>query len=212
MTDRLSIYNGAVTVHFGEEPLATLTDDRPIRHALDKVWDRDGIDTCLQKGLWNHAIRTVRLDYDTTVTPEFGYQYAFQKPSDYVRLASLCTDEYFDNPIRRYDVSAGYFWTDLQQIYMRYVSNGLLYGLNYAEWPPNFARMVEAWFATQVAKTKAYAEYKDAVEEDYKALKNDAMGTDAQEQPARQNPRGSWSRARGGGRTGDFGTRSRLIG
>ncbi|MCA9245238.1 MAG: hypothetical protein KDA32_14875, partial [Phycisphaerales bacterium] len=160
MTDRLSLYNGALTVHLGQPPLSALTDDESVRYALDNVWDRGALKTCLQKGQWNFAARSQRLEYDPSVTPDFGYQYAFAKPTDIVRLMGLCSDEYFEAPLRMYQEESGYWFTDLQQIYVRYVSNDASYGLDYSLWPENFTRFVEAFLADQIANLSTFSDKK----------------------------------------------------
>jgi hypothetical protein len=208
---KLTIYNGALVVHLGESPLETLTDDVPVRYLLDDVWDRGGVDTCLEQGYWNHAIRTVRLEYEPSITPEFGHQRAFEIPTDHIRTAALCSDEYFKEPFRDYQTSAGYWWCDLDQIYVRYVSNDNQYGGDFSLWPENFSRFAESWFAEQITNSATYADKKKDVAEASMKLLKKAQATDAMEQPSVPMPRGSWSRARGGGRS-DYGSRSRLIG
>ena len=82
-TTKLLIYNDALMI-CGERKLASLTEDREPRHLLDHVWDNNGVDACLEQAQWHFAMKTVRLDYDPSVTPEFGYNRAFEKPSDWI--------------------------------------------------------------------------------------------------------------------------------
>ena len=83
MPSKLSIYNGALTI-IGERKLASLTENREPRYKLDEIWDNDMIDRCLQMGQWKFAKRTVELTASPSVTPSFGFQYAFEQPADHV--------------------------------------------------------------------------------------------------------------------------------
>lgn len=208
---KLSIYQGAVLA-CEERKLASLTENRESRRLLDGVWDRNGLRTCLQLGQWNFATRVARIEYEPSITPEFGYRYAFEKPSDFVRTVAVCQDEHYRSPLTSYEDKTGYWWADLQPIYVQFVSDGVQYGLDYSLWPPNFERMVEHYFANQIvgrltSNRQLRKDVKDAF--DYWLLQ--AKNTDAMEQPAKFPPRGSWASARGG-RSTDGGSRGSLIG
>lgn len=196
MTSKLSIYNNALTRFIGERKLSSLTEAREPRRLLDDVWDSDGVKTCLQEGQFNFAIRTTQMDYDTGIAPDFGYRRAFAKPSDYVRLAGICSDEYFKVPLIHYQDNAGYWFCDLDVIYVRYVSIDTDYGYDFAKWPPNFTRFVEAWFALQIAPRMAGDRTKMVTEADVEKLLKKAKATDSQEEPPGIKPLGSWSRSR----------------
>lgn len=213
MPSRLSIYNGALTVYLGEQPLEGLTDDVPVRYALDGVWDRDGLRRCLQLGQWNFAARSARLDYDPSITPlPGGYRYAFPKPSDFVRTMGVHSDPYFKNAFTDYIDELSMWWCDLQELYVRYVSNDAQYGLDLSKWPPNFTAFVEGWFASQVTALATYSSRRDDLQKETDKLLLRAQSTDAMEQPSKSMPRGSWSRARGGRGGGERGSSSSLIG
>lgn len=212
MTDRLSLYSGALTVHLGEPPLETLDDDVPVRYALDDAWDRDGVKRCLEAGQWNFACRSARLEYEASITPEFGYRYAFEKPSDFVRTMGVCSDEFFEQPLRQYADEAGYWWASIEQLFVRFVSNDAQYGLDYSRWPGNFTAFVEAWFALQITALATYAEKRPEIEKSVTKLLLKAQSTDAMEQPSKRATRGSWASARGAGGIVEGGSRSRLIG
>jgi len=69
--DKLLIYNGAL-LFLGERQLATAADTVESRRLLDGVWDRDGIDTVLEHGQWNFAMRSSKLEYAPAIEPDFG--------------------------------------------------------------------------------------------------------------------------------------------
>ena len=98
--NKLSIYNGAL-LFIGDRQLSALTDNVEPRRLLDGVWDRDGIDTVLEHGQWNFAMRSAKYEYSPSVTPSFGHSRAFEKPSDFVRLCAMCSDEFFTTVVTK---------------------------------------------------------------------------------------------------------------
>lgn len=212
MTDKLSLYNGALEV-LGETKLASLTENREPRHKLDSIWDREAIKRVLQKGQWNFATRSIQPAIASSVTPAFGYTNAFEKPTDFIRTTGVCSDEYFRVPLTEYTDETNYWFADLDVIYCRYVSNDNQYGGDYSIWPPNFTEYVEVWLAYKLAPRLIGVDYS---QESLKSRLSDALkeakATDAMEQAAGIRPQGSWSSARNGRRAGDRGSRSRLIG
>lgn len=213
MTTQLELYNGALLL-CGERELASLTEEREPRRLLDRVWTNNGVKTCLEMGQWNFAMRTVQLDYDSGVTPSFGYERAFVKPSDWVLSSALCADEYFHAPLLRYWDEAGYWYSDIDTIYLRYVSSDVLYGLNLGQWPDAFREYVEEFFASKIILKITGSAEKEA--DSQKRLKKKlltAKSRAAMADPTRFLPSGNWSRARNrtGGRS-DGGNRGSLIG
>lgn len=210
---RLSIYNDAL-LFLGERSLSSLTEEREPRRLLDQVWLNDGVDHCLEEGQWYFAMRTIQIDYDPAVTPGFGYQYAFSKPTDWVNTSGLCTDEYFREPLTRYTDEAGYWYADESPLYVRYVSNHAQYGGNYAAWPRSFAEFVAAHFAYKIA----FKVGGDGLRSGMLALR-DEMLTRAKNRAAMALPtsfpaQGSWNRSRSrfGGNGRDRGSNGSLIG
>lgn len=148
-TSRLQLYNDAALCA-GERSLANLTEDTELRRLLDQVWNNGGVDGCLEEGQWEFAMRSVMIDYDPVIKPPFGYNRAFTKPTDWILTSAVCADEFFRVPLTRYVDEAGYWYSDLDQIYVRYVSNDPVYGANLGAWPKSFTEFVAAHFATQI--------------------------------------------------------------
>ena len=213
MTDKLSLYNGALTV-LGERKLASLTENREPRYKLDDIWDNDLVDRVLQMGQWYFAQRTVQLAENPSITPSFGYRYGFDAPADWLRTMGVCYDEYFQLPITRYSREAQWWFCDATPIYVKYVSNDIQYGQDYSLWPPNFTEMVEHYMAMKVAPRLTGVDISDtALLQKYKLWLAEAKATDAMEEPAKFAPKGSWSRSRRGfNRNNDGGFRNQLIG
>lgn len=149
MTTRLDLYNGSLLI-CGERFLSSLTEEREPRRLLDQVWTSGGVRTCLELGQWNFATRTVQIDYDSGIEPDFGYARAFQRPTDFVIPVAICADEYFRSPLTRYADEAGYWYSDLDTMYVRYVSDDAAYGMNLGQWPESFRELVEVHFASKI--------------------------------------------------------------
>jgi hypothetical protein len=199
---RLSIYNGALEI-CGSPSLANLTEDREARYLLDEAWDRDTIDGCLESGFWNHAMRTVQIDYSPSVEPPFGYRRAFDKPTDLKKLVSLCSDEYFRCPLYQYQDEGNYWFCELDTIYVRFVSNGNAYGMDFSLWPVSFTRFVEATFASRIIKRLTDGkEDEDTVLGKLKMARTTALASDALKEPVSFPPPTGWQMARTGRRSG----------
>lgn len=213
MTDKLSLYNGALAA-IGDRKLKSLTEKREPRYALDDVWDRDALKTQLEAGLWNFATRTQKVEHDASISPAFGYTYAFEHPSDWVRTAALSTDEYLTQAEKNYDDQGGFWWCDTTPIYVAYISDDASYGADYSLWPTNFTRMVEHWLAKMVNPRLTHTQTKQAdIEHQWKWWRSQAKGSDAMDDAIKELPTGSWVKSRSGRFTrGDRGSRSQLLG
>lgn len=211
-TSRLTLYNNALLMA-GERPLASLTEAREPRRILDQVWDTGGVRKCLEQGQWKFAMRTVQIDYDPVVEPPFGYTRAFTKPTDWVSTSGVCTDAYFRSPLLAYVDEAGYWYAELDTIYVRYVSDDDAYGLDMNRWPGSFEDFVAAFFSERVVYKLSTSD--DALTKATKRLerlKKLALNKDAMADPTKMLPAGRWVRSRLsnsgrddlGSRTGDL--------
>jgi hypothetical protein len=211
MATRLEIYNLAL-FELGEALLASLSENREPRRALDAVW-QNGVETCLQAGAWNHASRTVRIDADPSLATVFGWSYVFAHPDDWLRTVGVSEDEYLDYPLDRYLDEGGRFMADVDPIYLRYVSNDAAYGFDTSLWPANFTAYVSAYLASLIAPRIRESKQADMVKLSRLRFSK-AAATDAVGQPTTQKPVGRFVRARSGGVSGngERGIRSRLIG
>jgi hypothetical protein len=209
---QLSIYNGALRV-LGQAKLSSLTEDREARYVLDEIWDDDGVEACLEQGYWNFAMAAVQISENTDEAAQFGYTYVFDKPSDWVRTAAFCSDEYFSVPILNYLDETDYFFCDVNPVYLKYISNSASYGLNYAGWPESFRKFVHHYFANEAAATIIKnAKTQEQIELKYRKALSDAKNTDAMNEATRFPVQGTLTRARRGGSRGDRGNRGSLTG
>ena len=207
MADKLAVWNDALRI-CKERKLVALTDNREPRRLLDAAWG-DGSTTgsvrrCLEMGQWTWAIRTAQLDYSPSVTPSFGYTYAFDQPSDCVRVAGVFQDEYCKVPLLEYSDERRYWYCDLQTIYVQFVSNGETYGADLSLWSEMFAKTVAADLAREIVGNLTQDERIRAdVMAEWRMWKKEAAAIDAANRPTRQLPVGSWNRARMGNSSRD---------
>jgi hypothetical protein len=196
---QLTLYNGAL-FRAGQRRITSLAVNEESRRVLDDIWNDGVVQHCLEAGLWNHALRTVKIDYDPDFTATFGYRYRFDKPSDHVRVAELCSDAYFQCPLLRMQDETAYWLADITPIYVRYTSNGASYGLNYALWPQTFADYVMwrmAWLA--IPRLKDSGTDAAEAERKMKSALTVALSRDAMKEPPKFLPQGEWVSARLGG-------------
>ncbi len=214
-TDRLALYNIAL-FDLGDRKLDSLTEAREPRFLLDEVFTRGGgaIRAVLEQGLWNHAIRTVQIDKSASITPAFGYPNAFDMPTNFVRLVQISPGENFLGTLMRYEIEAGILYTDVDPIFMRFVSDSSDYGNDLSLWPETFTLWVGHWLGQQIMAKLLNDKDQEAYMKRGKRLLADARSKDAQQEPTRWPPLSSWASARLNrvGPRRDRGSRSQLTG
>ncbi len=221
-TTRFKIYNGACIL-CGHRVLSALTEDTEARYLLDEVWNDGGVNYCLEQAQWYFAMRSSQFDYDPSYTTDWGYAKAYVKPDDWIATSGVFEDEYLTTPLLQYADEAGFWYSDREIIYVKYVSNDSNFGGDYAKWPSTFTDYVKAYFASRIIhKVPADKEKLDRLlgppgRED-KGLLNftllKAKNKAAMVRPATFPQRGSWVQARQAGTQGfrDRGNTNSLIG
>lgn len=211
---KLGLFNDALRL-CKERKLASLTENREPRRLLDDAYG-DGstvgsVRRCLELGQWTFAMRGAMVDYTPSIEPSFGYRYAFTQPEDMVNVAAVCSDEFFNSPLTQYVDERGYWYADLQTIYVKYVSNHASYGADLSLWPQTFGDLVSADLAREIVGGLTNGD-PDDVEKKYAKRLKTALSKDAMRKPTAFPPTGSWVSARLGGGVRDRGSRSALIG
>lgn len=150
MTDKLTLYNEALG-HLDERPLASLAENREPRRALDAFFV-GVVNYCLERKFWNFGYRTVEIDASSTMTPLFGYLYAFKIPNDWIRTRKLSAQPTLNPPLTQVSEETGYWYTNITPIYVQYNSNDPLYGMDLGAWPQSFADYVSLRLARKACK------------------------------------------------------------
>ena len=216
---QLGLYNAALLL-IGERKLASLTENREPRRALDAVWDLQGdgsssfVNFVLEAGQWKFALKTVKLEVSADVIPAFGYKYAFQQPVDYLRIAAISLDEYMSLPVNEYQAEGLHWFLDHADVYLTYVSNSApACGEGLANWPPHFTQYAETLLASRVCRrlTGDDQAWKDLIALAARYLTK-AEAIDGMAGPTKFLPPGAWVQSRNHSTRRDNGSRSRLIG
>lgn len=211
MATKLEIYNRSL-YHVGERKLSSLTENREPRRTLDDHWS-SGVGYCLEAALWNFAIRAVEVESSASVTPTFGFTFAFAKPTDWLRTAMLSDNERFDPPLNNYRDEVGYWWADSDPLYVTYVSNDISYGLDLSQWPESFAEYVAVHLARKICKrlTNGSTEHADLRKEEAQC-KLTAVSRDAMNEGVKFRPVGTWVRSRSIGSSRPFRRANSIVG
>jgi hypothetical protein len=214
MTTKLIVYNEALLV-CGERLLTALdspaTEQSQIE--LDRVWNGGAVNYCLEKGLWQFAERAISLSYDPDTTVQFGYQRAFNKPTDLIRISNVSADERFSVPLLDYNYRADFFFADHDTLYLKYISNDAQYGADLTLWPETFVKYVGVYLAWCICNRLTQSKLdKSMLKDEMDEKLSDAKAKDAIANPTKFPPSGSWANSRGGHGRRDRGSRNRLIG
>ncbi len=86
MSSKIEIINQALS-SLGEPPIETISEDTKQARAAVLIYD-DKRDALMQEHLWNFAISRASLPVSMT-TPEWGFDNAYQIPSDSLRIVSV---------------------------------------------------------------------------------------------------------------------------
>ena len=192
MATKLKLYQEACRI-LRQTPVTTVTDDAFIRYELDLIYD-DVLKECLEEGLWNHAMRTVAIEHSESVTPSFGYSYAFEKPSDWVRTANISASGMMWPPLgpEGYADETTNWHANCDPLYVSYVSDSTSFGLDLTLWPETYTRYVQHELALRISPTVTglNRDDKKAIKSDRDGIKRNARSKDAQNEATRSLPPG----------------------
>lgn len=124
------------------ERLEAVALQRAAEHnALGNAPDADVVRYCLERANWKFALRAREIF--STGTPDFNFQYKIAKPTDWVRTVILSASETFHPPLDRFTEEGGFWHTDCDPTYVRYISNSVTHGMDRTKWPQVFKDYVE---------------------------------------------------------------------
>ena len=193
MASKLGIYNLALQI-MGERTLSSLTENRPARYKLDTVWDSGLVNSVAEDADWNCFMVSAQIDKDESATPSFGYDNAFTKPTDMLKISGVWHDERMQTPLEYYVDEGDNFFSDLDTIYIRYVPDNVIDSV--ASWPVYFSNLVAAELAKVVAgQLKTSNEY-DRVLGQWRMYERTAKSKDAMRAPSKKLPLGNWIQSR----------------
>lgn len=200
MTDKLTLYNLALQ-HLEERRLGSLNEAREPRRVLDDNYTHSVL-YCMGEGLWAFMVRTVQQDASSSLTPAFGFQYAFKLADDWVRTVVVSSTPVLDPPLLQYREEAGYLYANYTPLYYAYVSDDPLYGFNLGAWPEAFTEYVSFVLARKSCKritgSSELLKGPDGIQAQEKRARINARSKDAMNLPPGFMPQSTWVRARRG--------------
>ena len=144
-----SVYNIALR-WLEERPVALnlggLTEQREPVRLLNAEWT-NAVATCLYAGYWNFAVREVQATPDINRSPQFGFSFCYQKPTDWVRTFQMSANEQFDPLLRFFKDQNAVWYANVPLIYVKYISNDPNFGWNLGYWTPGFAEYLGGYLA-----------------------------------------------------------------
>jgi hypothetical protein len=206
MTSRLALYNGALRI-LGQRKLSTLTDSVESRRLLDDCYD-EVVQRCSEAGMWNFMGVSVAIEASVDVEPEFGYSYAVEKPSDWLRTVAVSGNGNFDPPLGPGEyVDEGEYWNcNVDPLYVRYISDDDTAGGDLSLWTAHFTKAVQYELAFEIAPhlTSMSASAMQELERRMISAMRDAKSKDAMNQAPERPPSGRLVRSRGGRHGGSW--------
>lgn len=203
-TSRLAVYNKALR-YLGERRLASVTENSESRRAIEQEYD-DAILMVLEAANWNFAIRAIEMAYDPGIAPQFGYSRAYAKPDDWIRTVNISANDSVLG-IHDYRDENGRWHTNIEPIYVRYVSSDGMFGGNLGLWTPIFAEAVASHIAMVCCEriTQSDTKHEKLIKIARDTLRN-AIASDNVNEPPRDMPMGRWAISRLGSRNSNRGS------
>jgi hypothetical protein len=172
MATLLSIWNQAC-YHLGRERITSTDEDSILAETLGEMWP-DARDYVFRAHVWNCLLQRAALARLVTA-PAFGFDYQFQLPADYIRMAPP-TD-----PDALFRVEGGKLLTDEDAIAIRYVARVE----DVALYEPHLAAALSARLAWSTAVSlRESSGLQDRCAETYERLLKKAVGVDSVEDGA----------------------------
>lgn len=210
-TNQLGLYNGALRI-IGERK-TTLTEARQPRYVLDDIWNDGFVNYILERGLWTFAVHTVKLDYDSSLTPAFGFRRVFAVPTDFIRTYAIASDEYFSMPLLSYIEENQALYADIDTLYFKYISNDAARGGQLSKWPQTVVKYAQQQLALFACSSITQSDDKQQkIEKDTAKALIIAKAESAMENPSKYPATGRWVTSRFNRYSSDRGNRSQLIG
>lgn len=193
---QLSLYNGALEI-LGVPRLSSVSSTDKSRYEIDAVYSEE-LAAALRDGDWNFAMRSTEEDSDGTPTVHH-FTYYHSKPSDWVRTVMLSASDSFQQPLLEYEDEAGKWYSNVDPLYAKYVSNDSSYGGDITLFPQDYQDYIHHRIAKRVciALTGSRTMLND-VKDDLRKARSKALAIDARDGPPRPKGRpGSWVESRG---------------
>ncbi len=181
MTTRTELATRALA-HIGEQGISDIDDVDQKQARVCKEFAADVIDEVLRGHRWNCATARATLT-ELSTTPQFGYDHAFQLPSDFIRLLEV-NGEQWEGSDEFHEIEAGNILvTDQDKAEIRYIKR-----IDVPEMDPLLKKAVALALAVEICiPLTQNAKLKEAVEGTLARALAHAKRTDAIETGSREN-------------------------
>lgn len=207
-TTKLQLYIRACIL-MEQMPVSTVSDNVEVRRRLDDHYD-DVLAWVMEQGFWRTGLRTAELALNTGVAAAFGFEYAHDIPTDFVKQYVVSASDALHPPldgqsnVKPYRMEGGYVWANTTPIYMRYLSNDAAYGLDLTLWTEGMANGCAHELAARAAPVvTGSTEKADKLHEEATGLISRAATFDAMQQPTMATREGRWTGNRFASRRGN---------
>lgn len=184
MPTKLSVFNQALQI-LGQTMLTSPDAEIESGRQLRAAWEA-AVSYCYEVGAWTFISKRATLARNGG-TPDFGYSYYYDLPSDYMRTLFISATGLMTDPLLDYQPENGMIATNAEAVYLRYVSRDLA-TLAPGNWSQAFADYVSANLAVRVAPKLNPSALEAASQTEQKnrifALSSDAV----KNPPARRRP------------------------
>lgn len=177
------------------------TEDSADAEVARDVYDETVLE-CLAGHEWRFAIKQAALQQGT-ITPSARYDYAYDLPSDFVRLSSVSESDDMLVPLLDFDVidspntpGVQAIIANVGSVYIEYVYERT----EPARWPPWFVAFVVARLASRLASPLKSTVERERLEQLADERMRKARSADGTQQPPKRPPTGDWIAAMKTGR------------
>ena len=156
---------------------------------LRDVWEQ-GVRKALARAEWEFAKKRRKL---SQANADFGNEYDYSLPSDFVRLIAVYDDEDMDTPLwdGQFERVGGVLNSDCEKLYIKYV----YYYDTVGGWPPWFIDVLVADLASVMASPLKSSSERERLEDLAVARLRDAKSQDGTQKPTVMLPASRWVQA-----------------
>jgi len=174
MASEVDICNIALS-NLGEKPISARNDANQRARACDNRFD-DVRDLVLRSHIWNCALKRAQLTSSATA-PTWGYDYAFPKPAEMLRLITVAENTDGDNSYS-FKIEGENIVTDSSSLFILYIEKVT----DTAKYDSLLVQAIALRLATEIAQDiTGKTESKNSLMNKYREVLSEARSADAAE-------------------------------
>ena len=174
MASEVDICNIALS-NLGERPITARNDANQRARACDNRYD-DVRDSVLRSHIWNCVLKRAQLTSSAT-TPTWGYDYAFPKPAEMLRLITVAENTSGDNSYS-FKIEGENIVTDSSTLYILYIERVT----DTSKYDALLVQAIALRLATEIAQDlTGKTELKNSLMHKYREVLSESRSADAAE-------------------------------